>query len=368
LYTILILDDSETFQNFLISTIKSNSEYKVISAYDPYEARDKIKQYNPDLVTVDINMPKMDGISFIKNLLRLHPMPILVISSNTTQQDSVLLNKNNIPTLKKQRDEETIDEFKQRILRKIKLLEFNMKRYKNSNHKEIDTQYKKYVKVMPNNTGEGGAVEMKHHPDEILKSRPNPNKNQKLIAIGSSTGGVEALANIFSKLPSGLPPILITQHIPQGFSTSLANRLNNISDVTVYEAQDGMIINNSSAYLAPGNMHLTIYKTDNNIYKIQLIDDIKISRHKPSVDIMFRSVNNEIGGSAMGIILTGMGDDGVIGLKDMYFNSAYTIAQDEDSCVVFGMPARAIEANIISNIVSLDDIANEIIFYAKMKK
>jgi two-component system chemotaxis response regulator CheB len=210
-------------------------------------------------------------------------------------------------------------------------------------------------------------VERKVHPDEVLPSHPANFPGKKVIAIGSSTGGVDALIKVFAKLEANLAPIVITQHIPYGFSNSFAQRLNSNSIVEVCEAQDGMILKNSCAYLAPGNMHLTIERIGAD-YRVKLLDTVRVSRHKPSVDILFRSVNNVVGGGAMAVIMTGMGDDGMIGMKELYTNNAYTIAQDEQSCVVFGMPAKAIEAGAIKHIVSLDDIAQEIIEFSKGRR
>jgi two-component system chemotaxis response regulator CheB len=203
------------------------------------------------------------------------------------------------------------------------------------------------------------AIEKKHHPDELLVSMPHRGSAPSVIAIGSSTGGVESLIAVFERLGTGLCPIIISQHIPETFSASFAHRLDRASDIKVYEAEDGQKLEKSCAYLAPGNMHLTLKKQGNDYY-IHLIDGIKISRHKPSVDIMFRSVNNEVGSSAMGIIMTGMGDDGTIGLKEMHDNGAYTVGQSEKTCVVYGMPAKAYEAGAVKKVVDLNDIAEEI--------
>jgi two-component system chemotaxis response regulator CheB len=362
-HKILIVDDSKFFQNFLKGILLEYDDYEIEFASDPYEARDKIKQNDPDLVTVDINMPKMDGISFIKNLLRLHPMPILLISSYIDDNNIEFLKFNHIPTIKKQSGNESINEFREKVIRKIKLLEFEINRYKKSRIKTQEPKTEPTIIPKAHKEYNNNLIEVKYKPDDILLSSPNHLPKDKLIAIGSSTGGVEALTEILQKLPLGLPPILIVQHIPKTFSTSLAHRLDSLSNITVYEAEDGMRLSRSCAYLSPGDMHLTIEK-DNDSYKVHLIDGVKVSRHKPSVDVLFRSVNNIIGGSAMGIILTGMGDDGVIGLKEMYLNNAYTIAQDKDSCVVFGMPARAIENGAISKVMPLKEIAQEIVKYA----
>ncbi|WP_044414795.1 CheB methylesterase domain-containing protein [Halarcobacter anaerophilus] len=188
---------------------------------------------------------------------------------------------------------------------------------------------------------------------------------KRVIAIGSSTGGVESLLKVFKDLTANLPPILITQHIPYGFSKSFADRLNSNSEVIVHEAKDGMVLENGHAYLAPGNMHLTIEKGTAGVYKTKLLDTIKVSHHRPSVDVLFRSVNNVVGSSAMAVMMTGMGDDGSIAMKELHDNGAYTIAQNQESCVVFGMPAKAIQKGAVKDIVHLDDIAKYIIDFSK---
>ncbi|MCI2236084.1 CheB methylesterase domain-containing protein [Helicobacter sp. CaF467b] len=204
----------------------------------------------------------------------------------------------------------------------------------------------------------------KYHPDLILKSNPYRSEGKKLIAIGASTGGVEAISKIIQMLPPNLPPIVITQHIPEGFSTSFANRLNRLAVIDVFEANEKMHLHNSCAYLAPGGKHLLLDKVGND-YFIKSVDGERISRHKPSVDVMFRSVNNVVGKNALAIIMTGMGDDGSIGIKELYDNGAYTIAQDESSCVVFGMPKQAIARGAVCEVVSLDEIPERIIQFSQ---
>ena len=210
-------------------------------------------------------------------------------------------------------------------------------------------------------------IEYKIHPDEVIPLKAATFPGMKLIAIGSSTGGVESLLRVFKRLPGNLPPILITQHIPYGFSSSFAQRLNDHSEVIVCEAKDGMILEKGHGYLAPGNMHLTIEKFGNE-YKTKLLDTKKVSQHKPSVDVLFRSVNNTVGSAVMAVMMTGMGDDGTIAMKELFDNGAYTVAQNEESCVVFGMPMKAIQAGAVKDIIHLDEIADYIIEFSKGRK
>ncbi len=361
MYSVIVIDDSASMRRIIKDMINEIDEFEVIAdAVDAFDAREKIKKYEPDLVTIDINMPKMDGVSFLRNLMRLHPMPAVVISGESVR-GSDIFDDGAVGFIPKPSSGESMDSFNGRIKENLLSLTFLLKRYTLKKPKPevvIHSNEKKNV-----DTG----LEERKHPDELLAKSPAAFPGQRMIVIGSSTGGVEALIRVFSKLEQNLPPILITQHIPYGFSTSFAQRLNGCSEVDVCEAKDGMVIKSSCAYLAPGNMHMTIEKVGLE-YRVKLIDSFRVSRHKPSVDILFRSANNVIGGGAMAVMMTGMGDDGSIGMKELHDNGAYTIAQNEKSCVVFGMPAKAIEAGAVKDIVHLDDIASYIIDFSKGKR
>jgi two-component system chemotaxis response regulator CheB len=357
MYTVLVIDDSSSMRNIIKDMINSIEDFQVVAvATDAYDAREKIKVYEPDLVTIDINMPKMDGVTFLRNLMRLHPMPAVVISGESVRGNDIF-DDGAVGFIPKPDTNETMDSFKARIKETLLNLTFLLSRY--------TLKKSPSVKSMPNYKATH-SIEHKIHPDEVIPLRTPKFPGQKIIAIGSSTGGVESLLRVFSKLPSGLPPIVMTQHIPYGFSNSLAHRLNDNSEVEVCEAQDGMILEKGHAYLAPGNMHLTIEKYGNN-FRTKLLDAKKVSQHKPSVDVLYRSVNNAVGGGAMAVIMTGMGDDGMIGIKELFDNGAYTVAQNEASCVVFGMPMKAIQAGAIKDIVHLDDIAEYIVNFSKGK-
>ncbi|WP_276897342.1 CheB methylesterase domain-containing protein [Helicobacter japonicus] len=206
---------------------------------------------------------------------------------------------------------------------------------------------------------------IKYHPDEILKSNPCKINRGKLIVIGASTGGVDALSYIFSRLPEQLPPIAVVQHIPQSFGSSFIKRLDGISQLTIYEVASRVTMKNNCVYIAGGDKHMVVDFALGAYCAYPLNEEKRISRHKPSVDILFRSANNAAGSSALGIILTGMGDDGCIGLKELYENGAHTIAEKEEDCVVFGMPKKAIKMGAVSEILSLDMIISRIISYAK---
>ena len=356
MYTVLVIDDSPSMRRIIKDMINSIDEFEVIGvATDAYDAREKIKEYEPDLVTIDINMPKMDGVTFLRNLMRLHPMPAVVISGESVRGNDIF-DDGAVGFIPKPDTGESMNSFSDRIKDTLLNLTFLLKRYTLKKPPAL----KKSNKVLTN-------IEYKVHPDEVIPLRAAKFPGMRLIAIGSSTGGVESLLRVFRKLPGDLPPILITQHIPYGFSNSFAHRLNDNSEVEVCEAKDGMILEKGHAYLAPGNMHLTIEKYANE-YRTKLLDTKKVSQHKPSVDVLFRSVNNAVGGAAMAVMMTGMGDDGTIAMKELHDNGAYTVAQNEESCVVFGMPMKAIQAGAVKDIVHLDEIADYIIEFSKGRK
>ncbi|EFU69236.1 chemotaxis response regulator protein-glutamate methylesterase [Aliarcobacter butzleri] len=357
MYTVLVIDDSASMRSILKDMINSIEDFEVIAvATDAYDAREKIKEYEPDLVTIDINMPKMDGVTFLRNLMRLHPMPAVVISGESVRGNDIF-DDGAVGFIPKPNSGEPMSNFEARIKDTLLNLTFLLSRY---------TLKKSPAIKKPTTYKSTHNVDYKVHPDEVIPLRAAKFPGAKVIAIGSSTGGVESLLRVFKKLPSGLPPIVITQHIPYGFSNSLAHRLNDNSEVEVCEAKDGLTLEKGHAYLAPGNMHLTIEKYGND-FKTRLLDTKKVSQHKPSVDVLFRSVNNAVGGGAMAVMMTGMGDDGTIAMKELFDNGAYTIAQNEASCVVFGMPMKAIQAGAVKDIVHLDEIADYIIDFSKGK-
>ncbi len=354
MYTVLVIDDSPSMRKIIKDMVDSIDEFEVVTtAYDAYDAREKIKEYEPDLVTIDINMPKMNGVVFLRNLMRLHPMPAVVISGESVRGNDIF-DDGAVGFVPKPESGEPMPVFAERIKETLLNLTFLLKRY---TLKKPKAKSKQKPKSNLN-------IEYKIHPDKVIPLNKSLMPGMKLIAIGSSTGGVESLLKVFKALPSNLPPILITQHIPYGFSNSFAHRLNDNSNVIVAEAKDNMILQKGHAYLAPGNMHLTIEKVGSE-YKTKLLDASKVSQHKPSVDVLFRSVNNNVGSAAMAVMMTGMGDDGTIAMKELYDNGAYTVAQNEESCVVFGMPMKAIKAGAVKDIIHLDEIAKYIINFSK---
>lgn len=352
MYEVIVVDDSLLMRTMLKRIIDAMEGFSVVdTASDAYDAKEKIKLHEPDLVTIDINMPKMDGIIFLKNLMRLHPMPALIITSEYDRHYEALESGAAAFVLKTPASE-PISVFEKRIHNTLVELIPICKQYKLQKIEKKTAG----IKTAPESEND----DTKHHPNELLPSRPAKLPGKKIVVIGASTGGVEALMKLFMNLPLGLPPIVVVQHIPFGFSQSFTRRLNTVSQLEVKEAREGEILQKSCAYVASGDSHLLIDKNGDGEYVSRLVDGIKISRHKPSVDILFRSANNAAGGGAMAVIMTGMGDDGAIGIKELFENRAYTIAQSEKTSVVYGMAAKAVGANAITEIVDLEDIGKKI--------
>jgi two-component system chemotaxis response regulator CheB len=346
MYKVIVIDDSPLMQNILSDMISQLDDFEVVAtASDAFEARDLIKKYKPDLVTIDINMPKMDGVTFLRNLMRLHPMPAVVISTDVSRNHEVF-DDGAVGFIAKKKIGESESSFFARLEDTLLRLVFLIDRYKSKSNTK---------KVLP-----VAEIEIvKNHPDLLLPLKPAFISGPKVIAIGASTGGVETIMEIFRDLTPPLAPILITLHIPFGFSGSFAQRLDKISSLNIQEAKDGQLVENSSVYIAPGNRHMLLESIQGK-YHIKLVDGVRISRHKPSVDILLRSVRNVAGSNGMGIMLTGMGDDGSIGMREMYDAGALTIAQSSKRCVVFGMPNKAIESGGVRKIVDLENIAKQI--------
>jgi len=346
-YTVLVVEDSPLFARMLTEFIEQIEDFKVVGiAKDPFEARDKIKEVEPDLITLDINMPKMDGLSFLKNLMRLHPMPVIIVSGHSSRCDEAF-DEGAIGFVEKPKLEESPLVFAQRLSGTLQSFNYLYEHYKQ----------KKPAPTQPQNQEESAS---RLHPDALLPKNQLIVPGKKLIAIGSSTGGTEALAKIFASLRAPLCPIVMVQHIPYGFSRSLADRLSALGPIKVVEVTQSMPLEDNTAYLASGRAHLVVEKRASS-YFVAPLEGAKISYHKPSADILFRSVCNSVGRNAIGVILTGMGDDGVIGLGELFAQKAHTIAQDEASCVVYGMPKKAVEAKAISEVLPLGNIAKRLV-------
>lgn len=345
---VLIIDDSALIRKVLTEILHRDRLIEVVgTAPDPYIARDKIKQLNPDVLTLDVEMPKMDGISFLSNLMRLRPMPVLMISSLTEKGADVTLQALELGAID--------------FISKPKLdLEDGLKSYSKEIIEKIHIAAS--ANVRPKIPTEKKPVE-KYSADAILKAgktRKHFKTTEKIISIGASTGGTEAIKEILATLPADSPGVVITQHIPESFSAPFAERMNRSSAMTVFEATNGQQILPGHVYIAPGNQHLIVERSGAR-YICKLHDGPPVNRHRPSVDVMFRSIAQNVGPNAIGVLLTGMGCDGALGLKEMHDAGAATIIQDEKTSVVWGMPGEAYRLGAADKIESIDNMTKRIL-------
>jgi len=331
---VLIVDDSPIVRRLFRDGLARDPEIAVVGeAPDPYAARDLIVQLEPDVVTLDIEMPRMDGLTFLSKLMKHFPIPVVICSSLTregSEKALTALAAGAVEVIDKSR--ENADELVAELRQKVKAASRARVRQRG----EAPAPSASRTLVAPTRT------------------------NRNLIAIGSSTGGPEALQRLLEPLPAGMPGMVIVQHMPPVFTASLAARLDRVSALSVHEARDGEPIEQGTVLVAPGDRHLLVRKHGLG-YRVELRDGPRIGLHKPSVDVMFRSVAETAKGDAMGVILTGMGRDGAAGLAQMKAAGAHTIAQDEASCVVFGMPREAIAAGGASEVAPLDDIPRRLL-------
>ena len=329
---VLIVDDSALIRKLLQDIIDSDPALEVVgTASDPFFARDKIKQLQPDVITLDVEMPRMDGITFLKNLMRLRPMPVVMVSTLTQHGADVTLQALELGAVdyigKPQGNvAELLPGYAELIVEKIKAAAVARVRCKE---------------------GEGEAVVPLKAPAKIRSTR------YQMIAIGASTGGTEAIREVLQRLGDNLPPIVITQHIPKEFSTSFARRLDKSCAMTVVEAEAGMKLTSGYAYIAPGDQHLLIKRSGDG-YVCALDNGEPINRHKPSVDAMFASISQLTPKNTIALLLTGMGIDGAKELKSLKNAGALTLVQDEESSVVWGMPGHAVQLGAATEVHSLE--------------
>jgi two-component system chemotaxis response regulator CheB len=343
---VLVIDDSALVRQTLTEIINSDTELEVVgTASDPFFAAQKIKSFIPDVITLDVEMPRMDGLTFLKTLMAQFPIPVVIISSLTQRGSELawrafelgaveIVAKSEIRNTKEHLEESCI-----RITDAIKaayLVPVKRKGFQTTATKQ----------AIQKNTGV---------PPVDERQNPIYRTTDKVIAIGASTGGTEAIRYLLQSLPVTIPGILITQHMPPVFTKSFANSLNTTCEVTVKEAEDGERIMRGHAYIAPGGRHMELYRSGAK-YFIKIRDGELVNRHRPSVEVLFNSVAKHAGQNALGIIMTGMGKDGAAGLLTMREAGGQTIAQDEASCVVFGMPKEAIRLGAAQQVLSLESI------------
>ena len=343
---VLIVDDSALIRQLLTKILESDPQIEVVgSAPDPYVARDKIKKLNPDVLTLDVEMPRMDGVTFLRNLMRLRPMPVVMVSTLTDAGADVTLRALELGAVDyvskpKLNVQEELQGYAREIIDKVKAAA-------RARVRGIDASpaASKPLKAPPR-AAAGGHFKT----------------TDMIIAIGASTGGTEAIKDVLCQLPPSTPGIVITQHIPAAFSKPFSERLNNNSAMTVTQAEDGQQILPGHAYVAPGDRHLEVVR-DGARFVCRLLDTEPVNRHKPSVEVMFNSVARNVGRNALCVLLTGMGDDGADAMGEMKKAGAPTIAQDEASSVVWGMPGEAVKRGHADEVLPLHNIAERILYH-----
>ena len=346
---VLIIDDSALMRKFLTDILSASPNIEVLgTALDAVIAAKKINTLNPDVITLDIEMPGMDGLTFLHKLMIANPVPAIMVSSLTAKGTDAAVRALEIGAFdvigKPQIDNQaSATEFGNDLIEKVIA----------AGHSKKNIKKRIPVKL---------EVEQKYSADVILSKAEMANKNkptEKVIAIGASTGGTEVIDQILVSLPTGCPGIVITQHMPEKFTEAFANRVNTKSRLLVKEAKNGDRLLTDIALVAPGGKHMLL-KSDRSGYWVEINDGPPVNRHRPSVDVMFRSVSKYAGDSAVGIICTGMGNDGAAGLLEMQESGAYTLAQNEESCIVFGMPKEAIKLGAADMITDVEGIINYI--------
>ncbi len=336
---VLCVDDSALIRDLMTKIIESQPDMEVVAtAPDPLVARDLIKRHNPDVLTLDVEMPRMDGLDFLERLMRLRPMPVLMVSSLTQRGSEITLRALELGAV----------DF---VAKPEVGIREGMLEYADM----IADKIRAAAQARPRRQPETAAPAV---PREALKAPML--SSEKVIIIGASTGGTEAIRQVLEPLPANSPAILVTQHMPSGFTRSFAERLDRLCRVTVKEAEQGERVLPGHVYIAPGDWHMRLARSGAN-YVIALDDTAPVNRHRPSVDVLFDSAASCAGRNALGVILTGMGKDGAAGLLKMRQAGSHTVAQDEASCVVFGMPKEAIALGGAEEIVSLPDIASHLV-------
>jgi two-component system chemotaxis response regulator CheB len=345
---VLVVDDSALVRRLLTEILNKASDIEVVGvAADPFAARDKIKQLNPDVVTLDVEMPRMDGITFLENLMRLRPTPVVMVSSLTQQGAEITLRAlelGAIDFVAKPRVDisGTLANYADELIEKVRTAATARVSAHSCVRGNVDPRLS------------ADAVLPAARPRLVLRT------TDRVIAIGASTGGTEAIREVLCALPADAPAVVVTQHIPAAFSRAFAERMDRVAAMSVCEAQDGQYIIPGHAYIAPGDQHMLIER-DGARYRCRLNSGPLVNRHRPSVDVMFRTIAQNLGPNAVGVILTGMGDDGARGLGEMRAAGAHTVAQDEASSVVWGMPGAAVKMGAAEFVLPLHQIARYVL-------
>ena len=346
-YKVLIVDDSAVVRKTLREIYSSDPELEVAGAApDALIALRMLGEKKIDVISLDVQMPRMDGLTFLERLMKSNPLPVVMVSALTTQGSkealrSLELGAVDIVEKPKLGVKEALEDLSIQICDKIKAAAISKLK---TPHQRFLTPAKKFT------------------IDDVLPQKITASRSgaESLIAIGASTGGTIALNNVLSPLPADMPGIVVVQHMPKAFTESFANNLNSDSKLTVLEAKEGDKVERGKVLIAPGDQHMMLKLVGNN-YVVSLNSGELVNRHRPSVDVLFRSVSNLGGKNSVGVILTGMGDDGAKGIVDMHNTGSLTIAQNEESCVVYGMPRKAVESGAVDEILNLEGIVNRLI-------
>jgi len=345
---VMLVDDSALVRRTLSEVLSTDPQIEIVAtAQDPFVAAQKLRKVVPDVMILDVEMPRMDGITFLQKIMSQHPLPVIICST--------LVDKGATTTLK------ALEYGAVDIIQKPKL---STQRFFEEARMQLTDAVKaaasaKLDRLAPRPR----RVEPKLTADAVLSGaggRAMARTTEKVVVIGASTGGTEAIRSVLEALPQDAPGVVVVQHMPEGFTASFAKRLNELCRINVKEAADGDSVLRGHALIAPGNKH-TLLKRSGARYYVEVRDGPLVSRHRPSVDVLFRSAARYAGCNAVGAILTGMGDDGAAGMKELLDGGAHTIAQDESSCVVYGMPKEAVTKGGVEKVLSLDQIASGIL-------
>lgn len=346
---VLVVDDSAVVRQTLADLLASDKDIaEVETASDPYVAAEKLRHFVPDVITLDIEMPRMDGLTFLQKLMSQHPVPVVICSS-----------------LAEDRCETTVRALELGAVDIITKPKLGTKVFLEEARIHICDAVKAAARVQVHSARVPSAmvVQPKLTADVVLAkgtSQAMIQTTERIVAVGASTGGTEALREFLQVLPADCPGIVIVQHMPEKFTAAFAKRLDSICAVQVKEAEDGDTVIRGRALIAPGNRH-TLLKRSGARYYVEVKDGPLVSRHRPSVDVLFRSVARYAGRNAVGVIMTGMGDDGAAGMAEMKDAGATNLAQDEATCVVFGMPAEAVKRGGVHKVVPLQGLATEVL-------
>ncbi|MFM1990319.1 MAG: hypothetical protein RJA99_3276 [Pseudomonadota bacterium] len=357
---VVVVDDSALIRSLLSSLINAQPDMECIgAANDPYMAREMIRNLNPDVITLDVEMPRMDGLDFLEKLMRLRPMPVVMVSTLTERGADTTLRALELGAV------DFVAKPRIGIAQGLQEMAAEISDKLRTAARARIARRTAAPPAPPSSAprAAGGALQSAPGAPPLVKPVPTTYSRastEKIVAIGSSTGGTEALREVLTQLPADFPAVLVTQHMPPGFTKSFADRLNSLCRMHVKEAEHGERVLPGHVYIAPGGRHMALVRSGAN-YMVEIEDGPPVNRHKPSVDVLFRSVARHAGSNAMGVMLTGMGRDGADAMKDMRDAGAYNIAQDEATSVVYGMPREAAAVGAVHEVLPLGKIGSQLL-------